>query len=119
MYLFDQVADAVHVAVDRCPCEPMVVGVRGRIDVHGAAFVGDRVIGLSQYWNWREDGNNLFPGATIVYDKKAPLFEPDGIRNYEAFEEQRAEVLAANAAYEESVLESGQRNPDLGDMEIA
>lgn len=33
--------------------------------------VGDRVIGFSKHWNWREQGHTAFPGATIVYDKAA------------------------------------------------
>jgi NitT/TauT family transport system ATP-binding protein len=61
-------------------------------ELNEALYVGDRVIGLSQYWNWRDDGNKSFPGATIVYDKKAPLFDPEGVRDYEVFEEQRAEI---------------------------
>jgi NitT/TauT family transport system ATP-binding protein len=39
-----------------------------------AVSVGDRVIGLSKWWNWKEQGHAQFPGATIVYDKAAPVF---------------------------------------------
>ena len=39
-----------------------------------AVSIGDRVIGLSKYWNWREQGHTSFPGATTVYDKACPVF---------------------------------------------
>ncbi len=61
-------------------------------ELNEALYVGDRIIGLSQYWNWHESNHTEFPGATIVYDKQAPLFEPDAIRNYELLEAQRNEV---------------------------
>lgn len=61
-------------------------------ELNEALYVGDRIIGLSQYWNWRESDHEEAPGATIVYDKKAPVFEPDEDRNYELLEEQRDEI---------------------------
>ncbi len=61
-------------------------------ELNEALYVGDRIIGLSQYWNWRESDHVEFPGATIVYDRKAPVFEPDALRNYELLEEQRDEI---------------------------
>ncbi|OGL98677.1 hypothetical protein A2318_00035 [Candidatus Uhrbacteria bacterium RIFOXYB2_FULL_45_11] len=39
-----------------------------------AVSTGDRVIGLSKYWNWKEYGHRSFPGATTVYDKACPVF---------------------------------------------
>lgn len=42
-----------------------------------AVSVGDRVIGLSKWWNWKDQGFAEFPGATIVYDKAAPVFAHD------------------------------------------
>lgn len=38
-----------------------------------ALLVGDRVIGLSKYWDWKREGHAEFPGATVVYDWKAPV----------------------------------------------
>lgn len=40
-----------------------------------AVSIGDSVIGFSKWWNWQEQGYKTFPGATIVYDKVAPVFE--------------------------------------------
>jgi len=37
-----------------------------------ALYVGDRVMGLSQYWDWASQGLKESPGATIIYDKPAP-----------------------------------------------
>ena len=42
-----------------------------------AIFVSDRVLGLSQYWDWEGAGHEKAPGATIVYDKAATIFAPD------------------------------------------
>lgn len=61
-------------------------------ELNEALYVGDRIIGLSQYWNWRESDHKEFPGATVVYDKKAPVFEPDEHRDYELLEKQRDEI---------------------------
>lgn len=41
-----------------------------------ALYVGDRVIGLSQHWDWQKQ-YEACPGATIVYDKPAPIFHPN------------------------------------------
>jgi NitT/TauT family transport system ATP-binding protein len=57
-----------------------------------AIYVGDRVVALSPYWNWREEGHDVFPGATIVYDKVAPVNAPDQDKNCEAFVRQRQEI---------------------------
>ena len=62
-------------------------------ELNEAIFVGDRVIGLSQYWNWKEKGHQLLPGATIVYDQPAPVFNPDHERQYETFRTQKEEIL--------------------------
>ncbi|MFH1098757.1 MAG: ATP-binding cassette domain-containing protein [Candidatus Uhrbacteria bacterium] len=60
-----------------------------------AIYVGDRVIGLSQYWNWRAEGFATCPGATIVYDRVAPVFTPGATKRPEDFYEQRAEIHMA------------------------
>ena len=57
-----------------------------------AIRVGNRLVGLSQYWNWKEVGHDSPPGATIVYDKDAPIFKPDERPNYESFEDIRKEI---------------------------
>jgi NitT/TauT family transport system ATP-binding protein len=57
-----------------------------------ALYVGDRVIGLSQYWDWKSQGLKESPGATIVYDKPAPLFSPGQVKKYEEFVGQREEI---------------------------
>jgi NitT/TauT family transport system ATP-binding protein len=57
-----------------------------------AIFVSDRVIGLSQYWDWRSAGLDKSPGATVVYDQPAPVFEPDDRKQHEQFVEQREQI---------------------------
>ena len=60
-------------------------------ELNEAIFVGDRVVGLSQFWDWRDEGHETFPGATIVYDKVAPgqagcgtvHFAPNSDRDYD------------------------------------
>ncbi len=61
-------------------------------ELNEAIYVGDRLVGLSTYWNWRENGHITYPGAAVVYDKASPVFEPHEVREYEQFEQQREEV---------------------------
>jgi NitT/TauT family transport system ATP-binding protein len=64
-------------------------------EINEAIFVSDRVIGLSQYWDWKEAGETRSPGATIVYDKPAPVFSPDDERDFLSFRNQKNEILHA------------------------
>lgn len=61
-------------------------------ELNEAIYVGDRLVGLSMYWNWKENGHKTCPGAAVVYDKASPVFEPHEVREYEQFERQREEV---------------------------
>jgi len=61
-------------------------------ELNEAIYVGDRVIGLSQYWDWKSEKHTTCPGATIVYDQVAPVELPDEERNYELFKKQREEI---------------------------
>lgn len=61
-------------------------------ELNEAIYVGDRVIGLSQYWNWKDSGYDSCPGATIIYDRKAPIYHPDEERDYQEFKHQRDEI---------------------------
>jgi NitT/TauT family transport system ATP-binding protein len=72
-------------------------------ELNEAIFVSDRIVGLSQYWNWNESGHDAFPGAAIVYDQPAPVFHPEDPRDYARFAEQKEEVL--QAAFEPHVLQ--------------
>ena len=56
-------------------------------ELNEALFVSDRIIGLSQY---HSDGAN---GATIVYDKPAPIFTPDEPKDLSRFVEQKEELI--------------------------
>jgi NitT/TauT family transport system ATP-binding protein len=58
-------------------------------ELNEAIYVGDRVVALSQFWNWKEKGFDQCPGATIVYDDIAPVFDPDQERNFDVFRSQR------------------------------
>lgn len=58
-------------------------------ELNEALFVSDRVVGLSQY---HADGQN---GATIVYDRPAPIFAPDQPKDIGAFVEQKEELIQA------------------------
>jgi len=61
-------------------------------ELNEAIYVGDRVVGISQYWDWKSEGHAKFPGASIVYDKPAPVFELKSGRDFEAFAGQREEI---------------------------
>ena len=58
-------------------------------ELNEALYVSDRVIGLSQF---HEDGAN---GATIVYDRPAPIFRAGDVRDFQQFEAQKDELRAA------------------------
>ena len=61
-------------------------------ELNEALYVGDRVAGLSQYWNWRKEGLESCPGATITYDKAAPIFDLKSAQDFDLFKEQREEI---------------------------
>ena len=58
-------------------------------ELNEAIYVSDRVLGLSQYHDGGHDG------ATIVYDKAAPVFHPNSPKNNNDFIQQREELLRA------------------------
>lgn len=64
-------------------------------ELNEAIYVADRVIGLSQYWDWRGEGLPASPGATIVYDAVSPVFSRDVEQEAAAFTRQREELRAA------------------------
>jgi NitT/TauT family transport system ATP-binding protein len=61
-------------------------------ELNEAIRVGDRLVGLSQYWDWEADGHEHSPGATVVYDKAVPVFRPDERPEYELFDDIRREI---------------------------
>ncbi len=61
-------------------------------ELNEAIYVGDRVLGLSQYWNWKDVGHERSPGATIVYDAVAPVHQPDDERDFNLFKDQRNKI---------------------------
>ena len=61
-------------------------------ELNEAIYVGDRLVGLSMYWNWKELEFATCPGATVIYDQPSPVFEPHEVREFERFEQQRQEV---------------------------
>lgn len=64
-------------------------------ELNEAIYVGDRLVGLSQYWDWKAECHPEFPGATIVYDKPSPVFEPQDSKDFQQFATQREEVRHA------------------------
>ena len=58
-------------------------------ELNEALFVADRVLGLSQY---HAEGS---AGATIVYDKPAPVFRPGEPKDVMRFAAQKEELIAA------------------------
>lgn len=57
-----------------------------------AIYVSDRVVGLSQYWDWPSEGMKEAPGATIVYDRVAPVYHPDDDVEHAQFVAQREDL---------------------------
>ncbi len=64
-------------------------------ELNEAIYVGDRVVAISQFWNWKTKGFDRCPGATIVYDDTAPVFRPDEERNFQVFLKQRNAIRKA------------------------
>lgn len=61
-------------------------------ELNEALLVGDRVVGLSQYWDWKSENHLSCPGATIIYDKAAPIFKTEHAEEREEFAHQREEI---------------------------
>ncbi|MBT8339011.1 MAG: ATP-binding cassette domain-containing protein [Desulfatitalea sp.] len=61
-------------------------------ELNEAIYVGDRIVALSQYWDWQGEGFPHAPGATVVYDRVSPVFRPDDERDYKAFLQQRKSI---------------------------
>ena len=61
-------------------------------ELNEALLVGDRVAGLSQYWDWKGENHSSCPGATIIYDKPAPVFKAQQAHEFEQFTQQREEI---------------------------
>ena len=61
-------------------------------ELNEAIYVADRVLGLSQYWDWKEAGYEAAPGATVIYDKAAPIYKSTDLKEYERFVAQREEI---------------------------
>jgi NitT/TauT family transport system ATP-binding protein len=73
--------------------KPLYTVVLVTHELQEAIFVGDRVVGLSQYWGWQQAGFASAPGATVVYDRKAPVFKPSDMRDLQNCAAQRLEIL--------------------------
>jgi NitT/TauT family transport system ATP-binding protein len=73
-------------------------------ELNEAVYVGDRVVGLSQFWDWKQKGHDKCPGATIVYDQMAPVYEPDQEKDFEDFIKHRDRIRTA--AFDPSVLQA-------------
>jgi len=61
-------------------------------ELNEALLVGDRVVGLSQYWDWKSENHLSCPGATVIYDKAAPIFKMEHAEEREEFARQREEI---------------------------
>jgi NitT/TauT family transport system ATP-binding protein len=77
-------------------------------ELNEAIYVGDRVVALSTFWNWREKGFETCPGATVVYDKPAPVYRPDELRDFEIFLEQREDIRTA--AFNPTILQAPEEH---------
>jgi NitT/TauT family transport system ATP-binding protein len=73
-------------------------------ELNEALYVSDRVLGLSQYWDWKAQGHATCPGATILYDQQAPVYLPDDERDGSQLKALRREIRAL--VFEEDSLPS-------------
>jgi NitT/TauT family transport system ATP-binding protein len=61
-------------------------------EINEALFVAERVVGLSQHWDWAGAGFESFPGSAIVYDEPAPIYSPDEEPSYIDMKDQRESI---------------------------
>jgi len=64
-------------------------------ELNEALYIGDRVLGLSQHWDWASEGHDYCPGAKIVYDEPAPIFHPNDEKEYQMFVHQKDDIRRA------------------------
>lgn len=62
-------------------------------EINEALFVSDRLVGLSQYWDWKGERYQECPGATIVYDQPSPVYELKEHRDLDLFKNQKEHIL--------------------------
>jgi NitT/TauT family transport system ATP-binding protein len=62
-------------------------------EINEGLFVSDRVLGLSQYWDWKGEGFADCPGATVVYDQPSPVYELKETRDFERFKGQKQQII--------------------------
>lgn len=72
-------------------------------EINEAIYVGDRLIGLSQYWDWQSDGHDKCPGAKIVYDEPCPIYGTSDLRDHTDFIDQKDEII--NTVFEPEIRE--------------
>lgn len=64
-------------------------------EIKEAIIVSDRVIGLSQYWDYQNAGFAECPGSTIVYDRVAEIYQPDTPNDFKKINDQADEIRKA------------------------
>lgn len=62
-------------------------------ELNEAIYVGDRVIGLSQYWDWKSEGFSECPGAKFVYNEVCPTYNSFDAKDHNSFVEQRRKII--------------------------
>jgi len=90
-------------------------------EINEAIYVGDRVIGFSQNWDWQSLNYKTCPGATVVYDEPAPVFNPYEPADYSLFVDQKSAILE-KVFGKENVKKSWEektRNANLTNEEVA
>ena len=74
----------------KAPCHTVIIVTH---QLNEALYVADRVLGLSQHWDWKSVGQGACPGAKIVYDEPAPTYRLGMPRPEEAvFRAQREDI---------------------------
>lgn len=72
-------------------------------EINEAIYVGDRLVGLSQYWDWQAEGYDRCPGAKIVYDKPCPVYSVSDPKDHTDFIDQKDEII--NTVFEPEIRE--------------
>ncbi|MDC7223542.1 MAG: ATP-binding cassette domain-containing protein [Spirochaetales bacterium] len=73
-----------------------------------ALLVGDRIIGLSQFWNSADHKDRgAHNSSTVIYDKSAPIFKPEDVGTYQDFTQHIDEIR--HAVFDPTVLQEREQ----------
>lgn len=107
---------AENIDAKRAGCKPPHTVVMVTHELDEAFIIADRVVGLSKFWEDKEKGETgTEKGATIVYDKAAPVFVPGKSRDLTRFAELK--MLLRKIAFDGQLSDPFEHRTFWSDLE--